>query len=451
VLLAAMIFLLILTGSRGAWVGALCATIGFGFARAGSRRGRFVTVLVAAAVVCAAFWLFPEWMTHRIQPTLAINSQSTFARRLYFYQGAWNAFRSSPLLGHGFGNFSTVLPKFRSPEYWMMKSEDVVAHAHNEYLEILAETGIPGLFAFAAFIGWYFVTVFRAAKRNASRTTSSFLYGSLFGVAAILIADLAEFNLRTTTGTLTLLLLIALSLRAAGAPAHSLGAKVMTHPAVKYCLLTALALYFVAILPECVRAYDASRMSYHGFQSEAHGNLTDECEQFRQAIQLYPEDDDIRYKLAQTLLKLEEFSEAAQECSTILVSRPYYPKAHLIRAVCEFELGKRAAAAADVNSELALENEPLTVYYASYFQYRDGRPAQELDYINLLLRNGMKSGDTAFVTRALSRFASLESSQPAYISHRLLDSLSSSFYSDPTVSSAIDSCNAELAKAPLHP
>jgi O-antigen ligase len=451
VLIAAMIFLLILTGSKGAWIGALCASIGFGFARSDSQRGRLATILVVAAVVCAAFWVFPQWMAHRIQPTLALNSQSTFARRLYFYQGAWDAFRSSPLLGHGIGNFSTVLPKFRSPEYWMMKSEDIVAHAHNEYLEILAETGIAGLFAFAAFIGWYIVTVVRAAKRSGSRTTSSFLYGCVFGVAAILIADLAEFNLRTTTGSLMFLLLIALSLRAAGGTFFTFRAMFSMHPAVRYLLLTALALYFVALVPACVREYNASRASYYGYQAEARGNSIDECEDFRQAVRLSPEDDDTRYKLAETLLEREEYSEAAQECSTILVSRPYYPKAKLVRAIAEFELGQADSSTSDIQSELAIEDEPLTVYYASYFRYRKDNPARELSYLNLLLRNGMQSGDTSYVTRAVSRFASLELSQPAYLSHHLLDSLSSTFYSDPPISSAIDSCNAVLAKARLQP
>ncbi len=63
-------------------------------------------------------------------------------------------FRQRPLLGWGLGTFETVYPQFRS-----FYTNLLVDKAHNDYSQLLAETGIVGF----ALMVWFLVSVFRRA------------------------------------------------------------------------------------------------------------------------------------------------------------------------------------------------------------------------------------------------------------------------------------------------
>ncbi|MDT3700868.1 MAG: O-antigen ligase family protein [Thermincola sp.] len=72
------------------------------------------------------------------------------AERTWFRAALWNMFQSSPVLGIGPGNFGPLYDSFRplgseSPPY--------VPKPHNQYLEILAETGLIGGVAFLWVLG----------------------------------------------------------------------------------------------------------------------------------------------------------------------------------------------------------------------------------------------------------------------------------------------------------
>ena len=69
--------------------------------------------------------------------------------RSWFREALWSMFKSSPVLGIGPGNFEKDYSRFRPTG-----SEDppYIPKPHNQYMEILAETGLVGSVAFAAVI-----------------------------------------------------------------------------------------------------------------------------------------------------------------------------------------------------------------------------------------------------------------------------------------------------------
>ncbi len=71
--------------------------------------------------------------------------------------------RDKPLLGWGLGTFTTVYPQFRS-----FYDDAVVNTAHNDYMQVLVETGITG----AAITLWFLVVVFRESWRNLQKPQS---------------------------------------------------------------------------------------------------------------------------------------------------------------------------------------------------------------------------------------------------------------------------------------
>jgi O-antigen ligase len=65
--------------------------------------------------------------------------------RLAHWQAAEEMARYHPFLGVGFGNYEPVYPG-----YALINWEAALGHAHNFYLNLLAETGVVGLTAYAA-------------------------------------------------------------------------------------------------------------------------------------------------------------------------------------------------------------------------------------------------------------------------------------------------------------
>src|ERR1043166_5141123 len=131
-------------------------------------------------------FLFPDIIQRRLSNILEGGPTSSIARRLYFYAGAWKAFLASPVIGNGIGNFIVFLPKFRPPDYWMFRSEDIAPHAHNEFLEVLSETGLFGFIAFFVLLSAAFI-VLRKKLNELSGNERTLLAGSICGLAAILI------------------------------------------------------------------------------------------------------------------------------------------------------------------------------------------------------------------------------------------------------------------------
>lgn len=78
--------------------------------------------------------------------------------RLQFWSAAWQMFLSRPLLGVGADNF-----RLRFAEFSGVPLSDLSVHAHNQYLEALADTGLLGL----GTLCWLLVALVREAVSHA--------------------------------------------------------------------------------------------------------------------------------------------------------------------------------------------------------------------------------------------------------------------------------------------
>jgi O-antigen ligase len=98
-----------------------------------------------------------------------------------------------PFLGWGLGTFPVVYPQFRS-----FYTNMFVNQAHNDYLQLLVETGLAG-FSIAL---WFLVLVFRQAAgklRNNDWTenaTGALTVAALLGCVGILVHSFLDFNLQ---------------------------------------------------------------------------------------------------------------------------------------------------------------------------------------------------------------------------------------------------------------
>jgi O-antigen ligase len=160
--------------------------------REGSWKQPLMLGVFLATVIVFLVWIGGNELTQRLA---SIHSEAreeiNGGVRLSIDRDCLRMFAKRPLLGWGLGAFPIVYPEFRS-FYTLF----FVNHAHNDYLQLLVETGIAG-FSIAV---WFLVLVFRrsAAKlKNWTETASGALtVAALLGCVGILVHSLLDFNLQ---------------------------------------------------------------------------------------------------------------------------------------------------------------------------------------------------------------------------------------------------------------
>ena len=93
--------------------------------------------------------------------------------------------------GSGLGSFRAVYPLYESPDEI---DRVVTTHAHNDYLELALETGLPGILIMLAFLIWWAVAASSVWRSSAS---SPYARAAVIASAAILFHSLVDFPLRT--------------------------------------------------------------------------------------------------------------------------------------------------------------------------------------------------------------------------------------------------------------
>jgi O-antigen ligase len=98
--------------------------------------------------------------------------------------------RDHPWLGTGLGSFETAYPRYRS-----FPGDAVYDHAHNDYAEALAETGLVGGVLILAAIVLFFRIAFRDLATRLRHEVGWIQLGAALGCCGLLIHSLVDFNL----------------------------------------------------------------------------------------------------------------------------------------------------------------------------------------------------------------------------------------------------------------
>lgn len=184
---------LVMSMSRGAWlglaVGLLVMLVAAGHVgRRALAVGGFGILLV---VFAGSLDLLPPTLVARIitavesfgifdaRTVLLTNENFAVVDRMAHWQAAWEMYRAYPVFGVGPGQYPTFYPEFRLP-LW----PDPKVHAHNFYLQTLAELGMVGALALLVFVlavGWHAV----CAVCRTEGTAWGYAVGVLGVVAAV--------------------------------------------------------------------------------------------------------------------------------------------------------------------------------------------------------------------------------------------------------------------------
>ena len=118
--------------------------------------------------------------------------ENSFQGRYEVWKGALTLAASFPLLGTGLGTFQLAYPPYKATGF----GATIYDHAHNDYVEMLADTGLAGFIPWIAFFCIFLFFVIRAWFRNESFFTKTLGAGCMAAVIAALLHSLADFNLQ---------------------------------------------------------------------------------------------------------------------------------------------------------------------------------------------------------------------------------------------------------------
>lgn len=199
--------------SRGGIVSTLTALSVLAVVVGAHRRTRGQLWKGAAAVAAAlAFtvWLAAGPLVARLGTLGGLfTNEALTAPRTGIWKDALRMAADFPLFGTGLGAFAEVYPRYQT-----VHAGRQVLHAHNDWVQLLAEGGLAGSLAVLVLLGSYLAAAARLLGRRHDGEAIFLGLGGLAGVLAFLLHAGADFNARIPANALWFTVLAALSLKA---------------------------------------------------------------------------------------------------------------------------------------------------------------------------------------------------------------------------------------------
>ncbi|WP_020201019.1 O-antigen ligase [Cupriavidus sp. WS] len=198
---------LIVNGTRGAWLALAVTMLPLLFVRYPSMRpGKFIGAVSLIVALAAGLYLVPDspvaqrvdLVRGQLEQFQEGNTETSVGARLKTWQLALDSIRLHPWLGVGIGQFARIP---RASAFCQQHSESdvcILQHAHNDVLEAAATTGMPGLLALLGLFlvpGVLFWQLLRACCRSDNRIGVCLSAGGLGVVLASLICGLTQVTM----------------------------------------------------------------------------------------------------------------------------------------------------------------------------------------------------------------------------------------------------------------
>jgi len=139
------------------------------------------------------------------------SSDPTLWKRWLLWQDTIEMIKTRPLFGYGLGTFQFVYPRFQNPR--LISLFESARFAHQEYLQIAAETGILGLGAFLWFLYAFFKIAIRSMRLQRKSVLQGIIVGGVASCCGVLAHNFYEFNFHIETITITFVVIVALVLK----------------------------------------------------------------------------------------------------------------------------------------------------------------------------------------------------------------------------------------------
>ncbi|HET7108867.1 MAG TPA: O-antigen ligase family protein [Candidatus Acidoferrum sp.] len=195
---AVPIVALLLSASRGGIVSfAVQMVILFSLLLVRRLQSRYMLVggVVVLCAILAVSWIGVQEVLQRFSSYQTVDV--SMDKRASMRHDTWRIFLDHPGLGTGLGTIQLVFPPYES-----LYDAKIVNHAHNDYLEALAETGVPGALCCLWFLAILFVESIKGLKDLGGSFGAALNLSGLVGCCGLLVHSLVDFNLHIPANAL---------------------------------------------------------------------------------------------------------------------------------------------------------------------------------------------------------------------------------------------------------
>jgi len=170
--------------------------------RKGWMIGVFLFLVCAAAL---AIWIGLSPVLARFEQ-IGDRSYLSMEPRISFWKDSLRYVRDYPVTGTGLGTFGLG---FR--HYQTTTLEKYVDHAHNDYLEVAAETGVAGAALFFLPILWLLAKMITSFLDDTGRYRGAVTLGCIGSTVALLLHSLTDFNLQIQANALVFAVVLGIA------------------------------------------------------------------------------------------------------------------------------------------------------------------------------------------------------------------------------------------------
>ncbi len=389
---------ILLTNCRGAWLGVLAAIVLFiliYLVRIAKERLPLLKIIKSKEVLASTAIIFLVAVIG-LRGTVIARFKSIFDTssgtnmfRLLAWKSTLSMVADHPILGVGLGNFKEAYPPYRDPREASFSGLHVfVNHAHNHYLNILAESGPIALVSFMIFLVLLFYPYLRQRMLHDGNPgfEHKYLPPLVFGWIASLVHAFFSANLLNPASSIYFWFSSAIMFRLIYRPTEQVilqnkrpvrgkpstsenrSARQILFKAVGILMIAGVPFYFFMMLV-------GDRYVQLGKVNEKHRQWLGAEKYYEKALRLYPFTYQTHYFLAYCYGMQGKYDQALRETNEALRYHPNYRNALFNRGVIYEKKGQYSKAIVSYREALSIDprfisaQNNLIVVYEKLGQY----------------------------------------------------------------------------------
>ncbi len=178
-----------------------------------------VPILLVALLLVS--WLGVGQILERLSSVQLL--EVTSGKRASMREDTWRIFLDHPFLGTGLGTLQIVFPRYETlyDGYESLYDGKIVNHTHNDYLEVLAETGLLGGICCAWFLGVLMVQSLERLRQFNNSFSGALQLSGFLACSGFLVHSFVDFNLHIPSNALLFFLMAHLATAKVQQPSSS--------------------------------------------------------------------------------------------------------------------------------------------------------------------------------------------------------------------------------------
>lgn len=162
--------------------------------------------ILITALLISLTWFGLGPVIDRLQTLLYITEDPSMLGRIEVWKDTTRLVSDYPVMGTGLGTFEVAYPPYKT-----VPDQIRFDHAHNDYVQLLAETGWVGFALGMGTIGMILGFIVRGWRRRQNPWARAMLMGLFTGILALLIHGFTDFNLHIPTNVVLFTVLLGLA------------------------------------------------------------------------------------------------------------------------------------------------------------------------------------------------------------------------------------------------